>query len=199
MTLHARQASDAATVRCEPMQHTTAGCTVVHVAIDFLLIFFLWWGTRWRLLGRGDGLLLRRCLLLLDLADGMRLEVDFLVLGLEHSDGVGQQFVWPSLSGGVKGLHDLDLNPDNTLAQCDVNASLVDVVTCRLTGVDHEAIDELHGLRTLRTQLARDDHLATLGTVLNDEPHHTVARTANEWVENELRCCQSEVRTQEDG
>lgn len=44
-----------------------------------------------------------------------------------------------------------------------------------LTGVDHEAVVELHGLGTLSTELARDDNFATLGTALHDESENTVA------------------------
>jgi hypothetical protein len=43
--------------------------------------------------------------------------------------------------------------------------------------VDHEAINELHGLGTLGTEFARHNHFATLGTALHDEAQHTIAGT----------------------
>jgi hypothetical protein len=52
---------------------------------------------------------------------------------------------------------------------------VVHVVLARLTGVDHEAIDELHGLGTLSTELTGHDNLATLGARLHDEAEDTVA------------------------
>lgn len=74
---------------------------------------------------------------------------------------------------------------------------VVDEVLGWLTGVDHEAVSELHGLGTGSTELSGDDNLATLGTGLHDEavvllegelrgsvrsgypPEHTIACTAN--------------------
>ena len=47
-----------------------------------------------------------------------------------------------------------------------------------LTGVDHEAVGELHGLGTGSTELARDNDLATLGTGLHDETEDTIASPA---------------------
>ena len=51
----------------------------------------------------------------------------------------------------------------------------VDVVVAWVTAVDHETVDEFHGLGTLTTQLTGHDHLAALGAALHDEAQHTVA------------------------
>jgi hypothetical protein len=45
--------------------------------------------------------------------------------------------------------------------------------------MDHEAVDELHGLGTLTSQLAGDHDLATLGSGLHDETEDTVAGPEN--------------------
>ena len=51
----------------------------------------------------------------------------------------------------------------------------IDEVAGGLTGVDHEAVGELHGLGTSSTELSRDNDLATLGTGLHDETKDTIA------------------------
>ena len=73
-------------------------------------------------------------------------------------------------------LH-LDLNSEDTLAEENVTDSIVDEVTGGLTGVDHEAVGELHGLGTGSTNLSGNDNLATLGTRLHDETENTIAGT----------------------
>ena len=45
----------------------------------------------------------------------------------------------------------------------------VDVLGDGVTRVDHEPVGELHGLRSLTSQLARDDNLTTLNTSLINE------------------------------
>ena len=55
----------------------------------------------------------------------------------------------------------------------------VDELLGGLTGVDHEAVGELHGLGTGGTELAGDDDLATLGAALHDEAQDTVAGAAD--------------------
>ena len=69
----------------------------------------------------------------------------------------------------------LDLDAKHTLPEHDVPDRVVDVVNGRLTGVDDEAIGELHGLCTGSTELAGNDNLATLCAGLHDETEHTVA------------------------
>jgi hypothetical protein len=71
----------------------------------------------------------------------------------------------------------LDLDTEHTLTEKDVTDSVVDVVDRGLTRVDHETVGELHRLGTGRTELARDDDLATLGARLHDEAEDTVAGT----------------------
>lgn len=51
----------------------------------------------------------------------------------------------------------------------------VDVVVHRVPAVDHQTIHEFHGLGTLTSEFARDDHLAALGAALHDEAEDTVA------------------------
>jgi len=60
-----------------------------------------------------------------------------------------------------------------------VTSSRIDEVLGWLTGVDHEAISELHALGTSSTELARDDNLATLGTALHNESENTIASSSN--------------------
>lgn len=60
-----------------------------------------------------------------------------------------------------------------------MTSGVVDEILCWLTGVDHEAVGELHGLGTSSTKLTRDNNLATLGTGLHDESEHTVACTSD--------------------
>ena len=67
------------------------------------------------------------------------------------------------------------------LSKEHVTAGGVNVVVAGVAGVDHEAVDELHGLGTLTAQLAGDHHLATLRPGLHDEAKNTIARTANKF------------------
>lgn len=60
-----------------------------------------------------------------------------------------------------------------------MTSSGIDEVLCRLTGVDHETISELHALGTSSTELSRDNNLATLSTTLHDESKDTIACTSN--------------------
>lgn len=107
-----------------------------------------------------------------------------LVLGLDDDDRVGQALAGTlGLTGGVRrrrrGAHDLDLDTEHTLPEQDVASGVVDEVLGGLTGVDHEAVGELHALGTGGAQLAGDDNLATLGAGLHDEAEHTVACTTD--------------------
>ena len=56
---------------------------------------------------------------------------------------------------------------------------VVDKVANGLTGVDHEAIGELHALRAGSAKLARHHNFAALGTALHNETQDTVACTTN--------------------
>ena len=71
--------------------------------------------------------------------------------------------------------HNLDLDAEHTLSELDVLDSALNKVVDRVTGVNHQAIDELHGLGTLTTELAGHDYLAALGARLHDEAKNTVA------------------------
>lgn len=149
---------------------------------------------RSHLLLRRNGLLLTLCLLLLcpgSLSRGLDLgglgavvlrdglDDRGLVLGLEDGDGVGQGLLGAGLALGVGAAHDLDLDTEDTLAEEDVTGGAVDELLGGLTGVDHEAVGELHGLGTGSTELSGDDDLAALGARLHDEAQDTVAGTTD--------------------
>ena len=72
-----------------------------------------------------------------------------------------------------------DLDTKDTLPQHNVTNGVVDKLLSGLTGVDHEAVGELHRLGTGSTELARDDNLATLSTRLHNETEDTIASTVN--------------------
>jgi len=114
---------------------------------------------------------------------GGRCKHGLLLLGLDDGDGVGKTLGTRLLAGGVVGggggAHDLDLDTEDTLAEEDVAGGVVNEVLSGLTGVDHEAVGELHGLGTSGAQLAGDDNLATLGTRLHNETEDTVACTTD--------------------
>ena len=64
--------------------------------------------------------------------------------------------------------------------------SVVNEVLSGLTGVDHEAVGELHALRAGGAQLAGDDDLAALGAALHDEAEDAVAGAADGEAAEEL-------------
>jgi hypothetical protein len=100
-------------------------------------------------------------------------EHGLLLLGLDDGDGVGKTRATGLLASGVvgrrRGAHDLDLDTEHTLPEQNVTGGVVNEVLSGLTGVDHEAVGELHGLGTGSAQLAGDDNLATLGARLHNE------------------------------
>ena len=118
------------------------------------------------------------------LADG--LENSLLLLGLDDGDGIGQRLLGAGLALRVRAAHDLDLDTQDTLAEKDMAGGRVDEVLGGLTGVDHEAVGELHALGTGGTELARDDNLAALGAGLHDEAEDTIAGTADSQAVEEL-------------
>jgi len=67
------------------------------------------------------------------------------------------------------GYAHLDLDTEHTLPQQNVPDSVINEFTRRLTGMNHEAIGELHGLGTRRTKLARNNYFTALGPRLHDE------------------------------
>jgi len=117
--------------------------------------------------GSGGGDLLAR------LRDGG--EDGGLLLGLHDGNHVGKRGLGAHLALRIPRQHDLDLDTQNSLAQEDVTDSGVNKVLGGLTRVDHESVNELHGLGTSTAELARDDNLATLGTGLHDVADNTVA------------------------
>ena len=67
-----------------------------------------------------------------------------------------------------------------------MSASRVDVIVAGISGVDHETVDELHGLGPLSSKLAGHDDLAALGSRLHDEAEDTVAGTSDGQATDEL-------------
>jgi len=122
----------------------------------------------------------------LGLGDGLGLLGDLLLLWLKNVNVVWKVDLWTSLASWVGWEHDLDQETEHTLAEQDVADSAVNELAVWLTGVDHEAIDELHVLGTLGADLTRHDNLNTLGTRLHDEAHDTVAGTADGETTQEL-------------
>ena len=56
-------------------------------------------------------------------------------------------------------MFDHYLDSKNTLPQEDVPARGVDIVIDGVSGVDHQAVDKLHGLGPLTSQLAAHNNL----------------------------------------
>ena len=71
------------------------------------------------------------------------------------------------------------MESDADLSKEHVTASSIDVVVAGVAGVDHEAVDELHGLGTLTAQFAGHHDLASLSPGLHDEAKHTIACPAS--------------------
>ena len=72
-------------------------------------------------------------------------------------------------------MNDPLLDSKDTLSEENVSACDINVVVGWVSGVNHEAVDELHGLGSLSSQLAGNDNLATLGAGLHDETEDSVA------------------------
>ena len=67
------------------------------------------------------------------------------------------------------------------MSACDI-----DVVVAWVTRVDHQAVDELHGLGSLTSELAGDNDLAALSARLHDESEDTVAGPSDSQTTDEL-------------
>jgi len=109
-----------------------------------------------------------------------------LLLWFNHRNVVGQWTFWSGLASWVPWKHDLDLNSQDSLTQQDVTSGSVDVIVARITRVDHQTINELHGLGTLTTELSGNDNFATLGARLHDEAEDTIAGATNGQTSDEL-------------
>jgi len=117
---------------------------------------------------------------------GHWLDNRLLSLRLDDGDGVWERLLWAGLSFWVRSTHDLDLDTEDTLAEENVAGGGVNEVLGWLTGVDHEAVGELHGLGTGSAQLTGNDNLATLGARLHDEAEDTIAGTTDSETVEEL-------------
>lgn len=102
-----------------------------------------------------------------------------LLLGVDDGNGIGERLLGAGLALRVGTAHDLDLDTKDTLTEKDVAGGAVDEILSGLTGVNHEAVGELHGLGTSSTELAGNDDLATLGARLHDKAEDTIAGTAD--------------------
>ena len=72
-------------------------------------------------------------------------------------------------------LASTDLDPQDALSEEDMSARHVNVLIDGISGVDHQAVNKLHGLGSLSSQLAADHDLAALGSALHDEPEDSIA------------------------
>jgi hypothetical protein len=72
------------------------------------------------------------------------------------------------------------LDSKDTLSEENVSASNIDVIVGGVSGVDHQAVDELHRLGSLTAELAGNDNLATLSSGLHDKTENSVAGPAKE-------------------
>jgi len=89
-------------------------------------------------------------------------------LGVSDIDVIGEDGLNTSLTGGVLGKHDLDLNTHNTLLEGDVSDGNIQEIELGLTGTDHVSLLELHALSSLLSQFTGDDNFTTSSTFLND-------------------------------
>mmetsp|Transcript_67951 Transcript_67951/g.109509 ORF Transcript_67951/g.109509 Transcript_67951/m.109509 type:complete len:217 (-) Transcript_67951:74-724(-) len=101
-------------------------------------------------------------------------------------DAVRHDHLGAHLALRVMSKHDLDLDTDHTLPHHHVPHSLVDVVLLWLSCGNEVPILELHGLGTLCAELAADDDLAALCSILHDEADNAVGGAANGQAAQEL-------------
>lgn len=106
-------------------------------------------------------------------------ETGSLLLGVHKGDSIREGLLGSGDTLGVPLLHNLNLNTKDTLAEQDMTNGIIDEILAGLTGMDHEALDKLHGLGTLATELTRDDNLNSLGTTLHDKVEDTRAGTTD--------------------
>jgi len=98
---------------------------------------------------------------------------------IENLDGVWERLLWASLAFGVPTLHDLNFDAKHTLPEHDVPDSVVYEINSRLTGMDHETVGKLHGLRTGGTKLSGDDNFAAFGVRFHNKAEDTVTSPAD--------------------
>ncbi|ETV84921.1 hypothetical protein H257_02818 [Aphanomyces astaci] len=104
---------------------------------------------------------------------GLHVRAVHFFLGFQDRDHVVEVALRAQATSGVMGQHDGHLDAQHTLAHQHVADGGVDVLLVGVTSLDHESFLELHGLGTLRAQLTRHDHFATLGTGFEHEAQHT--------------------------
>ena len=99
---------------------------------------------------------------------------------------IGERLLWADFALGIPLEHNLDFDAKDNLSEENVTAGHIDVVVCWVSGVDHESVNELHGLGSLSSKLAGHDNLATLGSGLHDETENTVASPSDCQATDEL-------------
>mmetsp|Transcript_16539 Transcript_16539/g.45765 ORF Transcript_16539/g.45765 Transcript_16539/m.45765 type:complete len:273 (-) Transcript_16539:8-826(-) len=109
---------------------------------------------------------------------GVRLHDRHVLLGLVDDDVVRKRHLRAHDALRVVRQHDLNLDAQHALAHAHVPDGLGDVVLLRFARGNEIAVLELHGLGALGAELAADDDLDALGTVLHDEADDAVARAA---------------------
>ncbi|RUS18924.1 hypothetical protein BC937DRAFT_88163 [Endogone sp. FLAS-F59071] len=62
----------------------------------------------------------------------------------KNVDDIRKGLLGTVLAARIGLKHDLDLDTEHTLSQQDVADGNVNEVTCRLAGVDHKTVNELH-------------------------------------------------------
>merc|ERR1719359_1284790 len=101
------------------------------------------------------------------------------LLGLVNDDIVWQRHLCTHLSLWVMREHDLYHHTKDALSHQHVTNCGTDVMLLRLSSGDEISILELHCFGTLCSELATDDHFASLGTILHDEADDPIACTTH--------------------
>merc|ERR1719333_616007 len=108
------------------------------------------------------------------------------LLGFNDRHMIRKRLLGSNLATFIPGQHNFNLDSKDSLSQEDVSASHVNIIVDWVSGVDHQTINELHGLGSLSSQLAADHNLATLSSGLHDETEDTIACSSDSKTSNEL-------------
>jgi hypothetical protein len=155
------------TIEMSRMKSCNLGLAFIRVLESFLLVCRFLNGRDWRWLFGGAALF--RSWLRDDLIDG----------GIPDDDHIGERNLGAKTTFGIPSFHNFNFNTQNSLPEHNVSDSVVNKVTDGLSGVDHEAVGELHGFGASSAKLAGDDDLATLCARLHNESKDTIASPAD--------------------
>merc|ERR1719333_161444 len=108
------------------------------------------------------------------------------LLGFNDRHMIRKRLLGSNLATLIPGQHNFNLDSKDSLSQEDVSASHVNIIVDWVSGVDHQTINELHGLGSLSSQLSTDHDLATLSSGLHDETEDTIACSSDGKTSNEL-------------